>query len=166
LHVTGVGTLKPPISNTPSTKKLSIGTTASGTSCDHSGVTGGKGPITGVKLKFQLKEPDTGYTCTNYDLGFDTSKLQVTWQGTNPKGRPYTIASDKAAVASFTVQSTNPVTYKTVSTPIAKGAFAGSTITIITALDQDINTLLAQCNGTGIGTFPFGNAHPSTISVP
>ncbi len=163
--VAGTGTIKPPLRNTPSTKKLVIAATASGSSCDNTNVTGGKAPITAATVKFSLTEPETGYTCSNYDLGYDKSKLQVKWQETKANGRRRSVAVNNTKVDAFTVVSTDPVVYKLVSTPITKGAFAGSTITLLTALDQAANELLSQCSA-GISGFTFGNAHQSQVSVP
>ena len=164
--VSGKGLLKPPISSVPTTKPLHITASATASSCDGSGVAGGKGLITSATVKLSMLEDDTGYTCTNYDLGFSKSKLEVKWRGPNAAGHLRTVGTDKVAVDTFRVTSTNPVTYTIVSKPITRGDFNGSTLTFVTALDVDLNTLLAQCNGSGIGPFDFGNLNPSSISVP
>ncbi len=165
--IAGLGNIKPPLNNTPSTKKLVISGSATSSSCDNSGVTGGKGPIAAVAIKFSLTEPDTGYTCTNYDLGYDKSKLQVKWQYLNPAGHLRTLAVNNTTIAEFSVVSIDPVVvYKVVSAPITKGAFAGSTITLFTALDDSYPTLIAQCNGAGISAFGFGHINSSSASVP
>jgi hypothetical protein len=164
--VSGNGVLKPVISNTPTTKPLHITGSATASSCDHSGVSGGKGLITSASVKFSLLDDDTGYTCQNYDLGFSKSKLEVKWQGPNRAGHLHTVGSDKTTVSTFQVVSTSPVTYKIVSAPVARGDFKGSTITLITELDVSLDALLAQCNGSGIGPFGFGHVNASTVSVP
>jgi hypothetical protein len=81
--------VKPPITNTASTKGLKIKGNGTLSNCDNSGVTGGKYPITDGLLTLSTTLP-AGASCANvFDLGWQKIKFGVKWQGVNPKnGKP------------------------------------------------------------------------------
>jgi hypothetical protein len=144
---------------------------AEGNLCDASGVTGGRFPITGalVSLRGRLVE---GETCADFfgTLDFKKTKLGVKWRGLNAYGRLQTVASSKATVVSAVYDSGSEKVV-IVTEPIARGAFAGSTLTFRLGVGADANgpaSFEDNCNDVD-GAFSrvaFGGDGTTTIAVP
>jgi hypothetical protein len=164
--------VKPPITNTASTKGLKIKGKGTLSNCDNSAVTGGKYPITDGLLTLSATLP-AGASCANvFDLGWQKIKFGVKWQGVNPKnGKPATVATTKLTDPTQTFSSSPSVGFDFVSAAQpAKKAFEGSTVTLHLVSDQLQVDLQTQCDSPNkkLGTtWNFTGVHgSSTISVP
>jgi hypothetical protein len=159
-------TLKPPLSFTESTKPIKIKGTAEATNCDSSGVSGGKAPVTGAKVKTLATLPK-GTSCGNIlSTPFTKSVLDVAWRGTNASDRGFTVGKNHTTVSSFVLTSTEPVTYDITGAPKQKGDFIQQTITLHLELDGEYEDAIEECNGSGIAELHFGEEYHPTISVP
>jgi hypothetical protein len=164
--------VKPPITNTASTKGLKIKGKGTLSNCDNTGVTGGKYPITDGLLTLSATLP-AGASCANvFDLGWQKIKFGVKWQGVNPKnGKLATVATTKLTDPTQTFSSSPSVGFDFVSAAQpAKKAFEGSTVTLHLVSDQLQVDLQTQCDSPNkkLGTtWNFTGVHgSSTISVP
>jgi hypothetical protein len=164
--------VKPPITNTASTKGLKIKGKGTFSNCDNTGVMGGKYPITEGLLTLSATLPG-GASCTNvFDLGWQKIKFGVKWQGVNPKnGKRATVATTKVMDLTQTFSSSPSVGFDFVSAAQpAKKAFEGSTVTLHLVSDQLQVDLQTQCDSPNkkLGTtWNFTGVHgSSTISVP
>ena len=163
----GTLTLNHPLSNTAGTKAIKIKGTATGTSCDNSGVTVGTGkePITAVAVKISGSLP-VGATCVSLAApAFGKTKIQAKFQGLNPKGKLSTVTVDNTFLATASVSVGTTITLSLVSQPLTKSGFVGQTLTLNLGLDQDAATLLGAC-ATGITSLAFGSVTPSSVTSP
>jgi hypothetical protein len=101
-------------------------------------------------------------------VGIEKGVLQVRWQGLR-SGSTATLGVSKATVASASFDSSSG-SFVIVTAPIAKGAFAGSTLTVAMPLG-DIPEYTRICNlpeGGGFSSFNWGplmNDAVVTLSV-
>jgi hypothetical protein len=167
--VNGTFTIKPPLTNTPSTKAVEIKGAAASTACDNSGVSGGKAPIASVAIKSSAALP-VGTTCTTLvsSPSFVKSKLQYKWQSFNPTGRPRTVGVDNTRIASLTFTNIDPASYDVTSQMLTqtRQPFFNSTVTLHVALDGEYSDVAADCGGEGVSTLTFGNEYVASVSVP
>src|SRR6185369_14708408 len=115
----------PFISRDPSAGRILVKTTMEGT-CDNSGVTGGKAPITNVQAKLvgALTPGSSSVTLTSAP-NFDRVSLRIKWLTTTGDGRRKPVATStlRFSDAQWDIDLEGLVF---LSTPI-KGGFAGST---------------------------------------
>ena len=164
--IAGSLTLKTPLTNTPSTKTIKVKGLATASSCDDSGVTGGKAPITGAAIKINGKIP-VGATCAWLTSPtFGKTKIQVKWQGLNPQSKVMTVSVDNSFLATAQSSGGTTVTLTLVTQPNAKGCFFGQTNTLTLGLDDSSATLATECSGSGITDLAFGMVNPSTVTSP
>ena len=96
-------------------------------SCDNSGVTGGKAPITRVSASIKVKLP-AGATCASLASPTPVSgRIMVKFSGANPQGHLMTVAAVNKPVATMSVSGD---TFTFVSVPSTQNAFVGQTITV------------------------------------
>jgi hypothetical protein len=96
-------------------------------SCDNSGVTGGKAPITRVSASIKVKLP-AGATCASLASPTPVSgRVQVKFSGANPQGHLMTVAAVNKPIATMSVSGD---TFTFVSVPSTQNAFVGQTITL------------------------------------
>ena len=161
-------TLQPPLNQTPSTRPIKILGKAVSSSCDNSGVVGGKAPITGVSVKAVGYLP-AGSTCVGLVSGgpaFEHTRLRYKWLGTKPSGKPMTVARDNTKVAVAVFGGTSAATYDIISLLQQRGAFPSQTITMHLSIASDYSEYTAECFGEGISSVDFGTDGVSTVSVP
>ncbi len=164
--ISGTLKLNHPLSNTASTKKIKVTGAGAETAaaCDASGVTGGKLPITAVALKAKGSLP-AGASCTSLVTPqFGPTKIKIKFQGQNPAGKLATVAVANTTLASATFSGPTQA-LDVVTAAVAKGPFAGQTITLKLGVD-DLGTLAGQCAGSGITTIGFGTSNPATLTSP
>jgi hypothetical protein len=138
---------------------------ATSSTCDSSGVTGGRFPITGVSLWFDGRTV-AGETCADMlgTLDFRKAKLKVRWDGHNDHGRLQAIARSKAAVASA-VYDDESKRLVIVTDPIVRGAFAGSTLTFRVTFGSGFESVCKNSDTTYLTIF-IGYDAGSTIEAP
>jgi len=133
--------------------------------CDTSGVTGGRFPITAAHVSLDGRTED-GETCGDFlgTLDLQKSKVTVKWRGFNNYARPLTIATSKATIASA-VYDPGSERLVIVTNPVAKGAFAGSTVTLRVSFPE---TFEGNCTtiDASYAWFEIGSDGTSTIEVP
>ena len=112
----------------------------------------------------QLNAPAS---CVNFAVGpsLTKTKIAITWQGMNAKGKLVAVGKDVVQVASATLTSLDPATYTVVSAPVVKGSFVTHTIVMNFAFDGEYADLNNACAGAGISALTFGNQYTSTIAV-
>jgi hypothetical protein len=154
----------PPISSTPSPNRMQMFTFMKGT-CDNSGVTGGKAPITNVEahLSGKLAEGTTCGTLTSAPV-FEKLQLKVRWQSPNGTGRLRTIATSSARfVDADWDDGVEGLVF--LSAPL-KGAFAGSTATVTLTIDQpEILDPNGICQNAEIDGTAYGDDGGSSIAI-
>jgi len=103
-------------------------------------------------------------------IGIEKGVLQVKWQGLRSEGsRTISLGASKATVASASYDS-DTGSFVIVTAPIAKGAFAGSTLAVALPLG-DISEYTRICNlstGGGFSSLNWGppmNGDAVTLSV-
>ncbi len=161
----GTLSLNHPLSNTAGTKAIKIKGSASGTSCNTTGTSGGKFPVSGITVKLGASLP-VGATCASLTSPtFTKNKVQVKFLGLNPSNKLATVAVDNTTIATAALTSASPVVLTLTTAPITKGGFVGQTLSLNVGLDTDAATLLADC-ATGITSLAFGNTTPSSVTSP
>ncbi len=151
---------QPFISSDPSPSRIRVTTTMHGT-CDNSGVSGGKAPITEVdaKLVGRLVPGSTCETLTSAPH-FDRLKLKIKWKAVI-HGRLQTVAS---STAFFVDANWDDVVEGLVldSQPL-KGAFTGSTSTATLTLNNPamFNSTCPRIQGDA-----YGADGDSSITIP
>ena len=159
--IEGSVTFKPGLSSLPSAKavKFKGAFTPAPAGCGFSGgVTGGKYPISAATAKISGSLP-AGSTCSNFvnGLGFGKTKIQVTWQGLNTKGKLATVAKNSAVATG--VVGGNPLLLE--SDPIAKNAFASKHLLVIGGFDAQ-NTFAGDCaTPDGATSVSYGVVNPT-----
>jgi hypothetical protein len=165
--VSGTIGFRPAISNTAGGNvKVKITNKDGQSTCDSSGVTGGKEPISGVIIKLS-GSLGQGATCETLSSTpqLASSKVKLKWRGLNPAGHLNTVAlSKKTSVASVSWDSGSDA-LDIVTQPITFGGFTGSTITLHLGLD-DFARFSSLCDSARILSTAFGNSNPSTVTVP
>lgn len=133
--------------------------------CDASGVSGGRFPITAANLSFDARAVE-GETCGDFlgTLDLQKSKLTVRWRGFNNYGRALTVATSKATVASA-VYDPDSERLVIVTNPIAKGGFAGSTLTFRLSFPEPFEGNCTTIDAS-YANFMIGSDGTSTIEVP
>ncbi len=146
-------------------RNVGLKATNGASACDDSGVTGAKGPITTVEFKLTARLSDGTCAGLTGTPQLTNAKITVRWQGTNPTGRPKTVATSKARIASASYDSGTDV-FTLVTEPIYRGAFAGQTATLRLGFDSYVDGLEAGCGTEGgfLGV-AFGNTNPSSLEV-
>ena len=134
--------------------------------CDASGVVGGKAPIVGVELKFSARMING--SCASFISApeFQKGQVKLRWLGLNPSGRPMTVGVSSVKLASASYDSGSKAVIL-ITQPIAKGAFAGATASLHLGLDYP-EVFESQCDVGGVGGYvamPFGELNPSTVDV-
>jgi len=165
--ISGAIAFRPPISNTAGGNiKVKISNKDGQSTCDSSGVTGGKEPISGVIVKISGGSLGEGATCATLSSApqLTGSKVKMTWRGLNLAGHPNRVAVSKTTVASVSWDSGSDA-LDIVTQPVTFGAFTGSTITLHAGLD-DFAGFSAFCNTAQIRSTAFGTVNPSTLTVP
>jgi hypothetical protein len=137
-------------------------------SCDNSGVTGGKAPITEVLFKLSGAMPDA--TCTQFITmpSFKNARVKLRFRGQNPKAlNVITVANAQGDVATTTYDSGSHTL--TITTGPLKGrGFAGATATLHLGFDPNtpIDFVEAGCTpDIGVIGLSFGEMNPSTLDV-
>jgi hypothetical protein len=155
----------PHLSNDPTNIPARI--TNIDSSCDTSGVTGGKTEITEVLFRLNGRLPHA--TCASVlssAMTLERGKIRIQWRGLNPAGEPMTVAVTKAVVASASYdEGTGTLTITT--DPIEHGAFAGQVVTLHVAFDGDLASYASLCDSgfVVLRYLVYGMEHPSTIEV-
>jgi hypothetical protein len=126
-------------------------------------------PLGGARIVLHAKLP-AGTDCSSFlsTIGFEKSTLTVQWRGLR-EGRVVPLGKSKTSVASASFDQGSGA-FVIVTQPIAKGSFAGSTMTMRLDLG-DIGQYTDSCNtwNAGYTAFLFGpplNDNTWTISVP
>jgi len=128
--------------------------------CDDSGVTG----ETGIsKITFVLTAKLLNGTCASLTSAPTLGRaiIAIRWSVGNAFGRLVTVRS-KAPVVSATFDGGSDALVL-VTAPIAKGAFAGETMTVRLGLEA-VDQFIANCP-MGITAQSFGQSNPSTIDI-
>ncbi len=151
----------PFISRDPSPGRILVKTTMEG-SCDDSGVTGGKAPITSVRAKLvgALTAGSSSVTLTSAP-NFDRVSLRIKWLTTTGDGRRKPIATSTLRF-SDAQWDTDLEGLVFLSTPI-KGGFAGSTATVTITLDHP--QMFGATSPPIVGDF-YGADGDSAITIP
>jgi hypothetical protein len=146
-------------------RSVRIGVTNLASTCDDSGVTGAKAPIVHVVARFTSKMLHG--TCAELTTApvFDGGHVRLKWQGVNPAGHTFTVASSRATLANASYDGSSDALIL-VTQPIATGAFRGATATL--HLGFDYATAFKEiCDGHGsaFAAMPFGETNPSSVDV-
>lgn len=151
----------PPIASTPRENRIRVFTYMTGT-CDNSGVTGGKAPITNVSAHLigRLAEGTTCEALTTAPV-FEKLKLKIKWQSND--GRLRTVASTSVRFVDADWDG-NIEGLVFLSTPL-KGAFAGSLATITLVIDSPEVFDSGICDPTGVDGAAYGTAGGSSIVI-
>ncbi len=153
--------IKPFINADPSPNRLRVQTTMVGT-CDNSGVSGGKAPITTVEASL-IGRLVRGTNCTSLlnPPQFERLKLKIKWRTIDGNGRSKPVAT---STAYFVDATWDDVAKKLVlaSQPL-KGGFAGSTSTTTLTLE---GTEILDENCPGLLGLAYGSDGESSITIP
>ena len=121
--------LPTPLGEPLTTSMRVVGRTEFAAPCDVSGVSGGKTEIIGAEARFNGKL-GSGTTCESFLGTLDlTGNVKLRWRGGNAQRHYVTVGTSKATVASAAFDSATE-SWVVVTNPIARGAFAGSTVTM------------------------------------
>lgn len=127
--------------------------------CDGTGVTGGRAPLAHAAVALRGVMPE-GTNCARFldSVGIAKSVVSVRWTGSAP-GHTVPLGTSKATVASASFDS-GAGAFVIVTTPIAKGAFVGSTLSLALPLG-DIAEYTRVCNlelpsAGGFSSFNWG----------
>lgn len=151
---------QPPISSVPSPNRILVSTFMRGT-CDNSGVSGGKAPITNV-LAHLVGKLAAGSTCASLTSApvFERLQLKIKWQTLDGSGRLRTVANTSVRfVDADWDDGAEGLVF--LSAPL-KGGFAGSTSTVTLTIDQP--EILTMC--PGIDGIAYGDDGESSITIP
>lgn len=153
-----------PLVQTPSGRSVRFKGKLPSVACDGADVSGGNAPLSSAIVKLRGIMPE-GTDCASLlgSVGTEKGVLQVKWLGPNSAGRMVSLGASKATVAS-TAYDSDSESFVIVTAPIAKGAFAGSTLTVAMPLG-DISEYTRVCNlpeGGGYSSFNWG---PPTVGV-
>jgi hypothetical protein len=136
-------------------------------SCDNSGVTGGKVPITGVLFKLGGTMLDATCTQLTTTPSVKNGHVKLQLRGLNPAGHEMTVGNAKADVVTTSYDSGSHTL--TITTGPLKGrAFSGATATLHLGFDanSNVDVLEAGCTpGGGLLGMGFGEMNPSTLDV-
>ena len=133
--------------------------------CDNSGVSGGKAPITNVHahLVGSLAAPHTSCDAFTSAPVFDRMKLKIKWQAADVNGRLRTVAVSSVGFVDANRDDGAGALVLT-STPL-KGAFAGSLSTVTLAFDQPELFGPICDDGAHLDGVDYGNAGTSSIAT-
>jgi hypothetical protein len=155
------------LTNTPSKSPvgIKINKPNRSASCDGSGVTGAKAPISAIALQLN-GHLHKGSTCdgTWSSPQFDTTTLHVQWLGMkagSTKLKPVASSNGHAATVTYDA-GTNA--FDITSTPLS-GAFAGETLTLHLGLDTSAALIHTICTNGGSKGSSFGVTNSATVSV-
>ncbi len=156
-----------PFVMTANGKSVRVQTKVDTLACDGSAVSGGA--LGGARIVLHAKLP-AGTDCSSFlsTIGFEKSTLTVQWRGLR-EGRLVPLGKSKTSIASASFDQGSGA-FVIVTEPIAKGSFAGSTMTMRLDLG-DIGQYTDSCNtwDAGYTAFVFGpplNDNTWTLSVP
>jgi hypothetical protein len=151
--VAGTITFKKPLTNTPSTKTVTMKVAMTGSSCDHSNVVGGKAPITDVSVT-ETDSLSVGATCNSLTAGAKAGKIVVKWQARKPTtNKPFTVASNSAPDTNVHIFVNGGGVFFGETLPIAKpktAAFMGETIVNTASINDDSLDIINACQSTGL----------------
>jgi hypothetical protein len=156
--ISGTASFNKPLTNTPSAMAVSMKLTLTGNSCDHSDVIGGKAPITDVAVKgtFSLTP---GATCTSAPSSKDKpQKLQLKWQGRNPKNNLMTVGVTNTTAATLysIFLPLLPMNAPVLTDP--KKPFVEDHIGSNLVVTDPLSDLQAACASSGLATLHFVGA--------
>jgi hypothetical protein len=152
----------PSISSAPSPGRITVKDNAIQGSCDASGVTGGKAPITHVEAKL-LGKLAPGTTCLDVITAphFERIKLKLKWTNVDGTGRKRVVAT--SAAHNFVGSYDDASEALVFTAQLLRGAFAGSAVTMRLTLDNA--AFMAGPCPTVTGIF-YGADGESAITVP
>lgn len=155
--ITGNFVFTPPLSYAHTVDDGHVRTAARGSNCDHSGVTGGKAPITDVFIR-GLGALLPGASCNGLFFDANPPRLLVKYQGRNAKNHTMTVATTRLDLDTSSLGGGHwDFTY---AAP-ASGPFAGSTLHVHATYDRP--TVLNACNSPdGLRLMQY----TGTITVP
>jgi hypothetical protein len=156
---------RPPISATPSTGRIRVTTYMKGT-CDNSGVTGGKAPITEVRahLVGSLKAGTSCATLTTAPV-FTKLRLQIKWATVGSDNRLRTVA--KSSVNFVDADWDADLEGLVLTSAPIKGAFGGSTSTVRISIDMpELFGDICQNPNAAIDGAEYGIDGNSSITIP
>jgi hypothetical protein len=143
---------------------IRIGAVNLDSSCDDSGVTGATTPIVHVAVRFNGKMRNG--TCAELTTApvFDRGQVRLKWQGVNPAGHTFTVASSRAKLGSASYDSGSGALIL-VTQPLI-GAFPAGTATVHLGFDFAAEfKQICDAHGSGFVAMPFGETNPSTVQV-
>jgi len=136
-------------------------------SCDNSGVTGGKAPITEVLFKLSGVMPDGTCAQLTTTPSFKNARVKFQFRGINSAGRAMTVTNAHADVV-MTSYDSGSHTLTITTEPLKGRGFAGATATLHLGFDPNsgIDFVEAGCSSTtGTIALSFGEMNPSTLDV-
>jgi hypothetical protein len=157
---------------TPSGRDVRLKGKLPSTACDGAGVSGGSATLSGAIVELRGRFPE-GTDCASLlgSIGVEKGELHVKWLGdaiSRPRHHvPLGVSNATIASADFDSGSGS---FVIVTAPIAKGDFAGSTLTLTLPLG-DVSEYTRICNlpdGGGYSAFIWGppmNDASVTLSV-
>lgn len=162
-----------PLVPSPSGRTVRVKGKLRSSTCDGTDVTGGRAPLRIANVTLRGIMP-AGTDCASLldSVAFAKSTVTVKWQGLNDAGNFASLGASKATIASASFDSGSE-RFRIVTAPIAKGAFAGSTVSIAFPLG-DVTEYTRICNlvlenGGGFSSFNWGapmNSHTVSVTVP
>lgn len=164
----GQGVPKPP----KATKIKGVGTigTAAGAACTSTAAVGTtKYPVSSGTVKIKGTFPAGSKCSVLSNPTFAGTRVQVKWQGINPKNGKLSTAGKSEAFLSNGTVAALPTGGWVASAPITVGNFAGSTLRVQLALNGGVTGETNSCDAsgaTGLGAVSFtGTLSPSSIAV-
>jgi hypothetical protein len=149
----GTISISPGLTNTPSIATVSLAISGAGTSCDNSGVTGGKAPIT--DFSFAYSSTLDSATCSDAIQSTTASTVQITWQNRKSNGKLKTVAVTTGQVGALF--NANLGTWAVLVVPDATGAFADMGIRLDVLFDAiPASNACATVNGWTSSTLSGG----------
>ena len=137
-------------------------------SCDNSGVAGGKAPIREVLFKLSGVMPDATCTQLTTTPSFKNARVKLKFRGMNPTAlNVITVANAQGNVATTSYDSGSH-TLTITTGPLKGSGFVGATATLHLGFDANtpIDFVEAGCTpDTGVFGLSFGEMNPSTLEV-
>jgi hypothetical protein len=135
-----------------------------GSTCDNSGVTGGRAPITGVAFKLSGRMEDA--TCGTFTAmpSFKNGWVKVKWRGLNAANHPTTVASSRARIVSSSYDSGSHALIVTTE-PLIGAGFTNEVVVLHLGIAEAVDYIESGCNGSGLLGFAFGNSNAATLEV-
>jgi hypothetical protein len=161
-----------PLVQSPSGRSVRFKGKLPSVACDGAGVTGGRAPLASAIVTLRGVMPE-GTDCSSLldSVGIEKGVVNVKWRGLDA-GRTVSLGVSQATVVGASFDSGSD-SFVIMTAPIAKGAFAGSTLSIAIGLPYgDISEYTRICNlpppnGTGFSSFNWDgmNDHVVTLTV-